>query len=167
MQENFHYTNLHVSTIFFYQYVILHPYKLSFIHKLQTCFTVFFSIFSQTTLKNQSPIRIPLTGLELSPYTLSGKLRAPDEPVDSVLYDLTGLCVHTGAHTTTHGHYIAYSRGPSSLWYSFNDDYVYPVNNMNYELSQPFVLQNAYLLFYRDTTTFKNLDKISIPEDLK
>ena len=107
-----------------------------------------FCFLSQTTLKNQSPIRIPLTDLDLTPYTLTGKLHQGDEPVEPVVYDLTGLCVHTGAHTATHGHYIAYSKGTSSSWYSFNDDYVYPVNNMNYELSQSFVLQNAYLLFY-------------------
>ena len=103
---------------------------------------------AQTTLKNQSPIRVPVTGLDLTPYTLSGKLHGADEPVGPVVYDLTGLCVHTGAHAATHGHYIAYSRGSSSSWYSFNDDYVNPITSMDHELSQSFVLQNAYLLFY-------------------
>ena len=56
---------------------------------------------AQTTLKNQSPIRVPVTGLDLTPYTLSGKLHGADEPVGPVVYDLTGLCVHTGAHAAT------------------------------------------------------------------
>ena len=108
--------------------------------------TINFHHLPQTALKNQSLVHFPVSGLNVSPYTLKGKLNL--ESASPALYDLTAFCVHTGAHSTAHGHYIAYCKTQSDRWYCFNDDYVHAVDGIGSELKKTFVLQNAYILFY-------------------
>ena len=99
--------------------------------------------------KNQTPVIFPVTGLDLSSFTLSSKLKTPLDASQSNLYDLCGFCVHTGARTTSYGHYIAYRKVKDGAWYRFDDDYVSLVNDIEKEIKQPFVSQNTYLIFYK------------------
>ncbi|XP_011410025.2 PREDICTED: ubiquitin carboxyl-terminal hydrolase 15-like [Amphimedon queenslandica] len=100
-------------------------------------------------LKNQTPVVFPVTGLDLSSFTLNSKLKAPLDASQPTLYDLCGFCVHTGARTTSYGHYIAYSKAKDGAWYRFDDNYVSLVNDIEKEIKQPFVSQNTYLIFYK------------------
>ena len=98
--------------------------------------------------KNQSPIIFPVSGLDISSFTMDKKLSLTESHSQKPLYNLTGFCVHTGAHSTNYGHYIAYSKTKDGSWYHFNDDYVCSISDISSEISTPFVLQNAYILFY-------------------
>ena len=104
----------------------------------------------ETTMKKQSPIHFPVVDLNLTPFTMEFKLGSTQCP-HQYLYDLTGFCVHTGAQSTSHGHYIAYSKVKDGSWYQFNDDYVTLIEDIGVEIMSPFVSKNAYILFY----TFK------------
>lgn len=123
-----------------------------------------YDVDKQTSTKNSSPISIPFS-LDLQPYTLCERLNAADKS-SSLTYELQAICMHTGAQSTTYGHYVAYSRVPtsaiatqkqpdthlmsenSSQWYYFNDTSVTAVKDMSVEVQTKRVLQNAYLLFY-------------------
>ena len=94
--------------------------------------------------KNQSPVVFPVTGLDLFPFTIENKLAGSQQ----YLYSLTGFCVHTGAQSTSHGHYVAYTKVKDGTWYRFNDNHIASVKDIHNEIKSPFVLQNAYVLFY-------------------
>ncbi|KAK8762141.1 hypothetical protein V5799_026593 [Amblyomma americanum] len=69
-------------------------------------------------------------------------------------YRLYGIVAHIGTRSTQDGHYIAYAaenhlRGEK--WYKFDDELVTLVDDMEEELTKPFLLENAYLLFYKKT----------------
>ena len=66
----------------------------------------------------------------------------------TAIYTLYAICIHTGAQSTSFGHYIAYCRASNGVWYCFNDSYVSIVANIQQELQKPTVLKNAYLLYY-------------------
>lgn len=98
----------------------------------------------QSALKNKVCVQFP-TNLSL-PCTLQSQL-STDQSTSQTLYSLTGVCVHSGADNTSHGHYVGYCIAGES-WYYFNDEDVERIPDMEEELKRYFVLQNAYLLFY-------------------
>ena len=99
--------------------------------------------------KNATPITLP-TSIDTTPYLMESKLKngSAIRSERRAVYTLYALCVHTGAQSTSFGHYVAYCRVPNGTWYCFNDSYVSVVANMEQELQTATVLQNAYLLFY-------------------
>ena len=98
--------------------------------------------------KNATPISVP-TIIDIAPYLMESKLRSGSTtPAKRVSYKLCALCIHTGAQSTSFGHYVAYCKASSGTWYCFNDSYVTVIVDMEQELQSLSVLQNAYLLFY-------------------
>ena len=102
--------------------------------------------------KNATPIAIPTT-INISPYLMESKLSkkttaVPSERCKTAVYTLYSLCIHTGAQSTSFGHYLAYCQTSNGVWYLFNDSYVSAVANMEQELQKPTLLRNAYLLYY-------------------
>ncbi|XP_005109418.1 uncharacterized protein LOC101853973 [Aplysia californica] len=63
------------------------------------------------------------------------------------VYELYGLCLHLGANSLSHGHYVSYTLD-AGKWYRMDDQDVREVN-MEYQLGTEEIRQNAYLLFYR------------------
>lgn len=103
-------------------------------------------------VKNSVSILFP-TALNLYPHTMSSVINS-NLHTQSMAYELQGFCVHSGAQSTSHGHYVAYCKTSLGQWYYFNDEQVSVVDNIEAELTSPFVLQNAYLLFY----SFKDIN---------
>ncbi|XP_064487322.1 ubiquitin carboxyl-terminal hydrolase 8-like [Ornithodoros turicata] len=67
-------------------------------------------------------------------------------------YQLYAVVVHVGARSTQDGHYIAYAEERlRGKWFKFDDEVVSVVPDMEGELRTPFLMENAYLLFYRKT----------------
>ena len=99
-------------------------------------------------VKSTVSVLFPLV-LDLFPHTMSSTL-GDSQHVKSMVYDLQGFCVHSGAQSTSYGHYIAYCKTTTEKWYYFNDEQVSLVDNIEAELNSTFVLQNAYLLFYSE-----------------
>ncbi len=108
----------------------------------------FYDPVNRIALKNQSPVKFPVLELDLSPFTMDNKLNPGSDTPQQYLYNLTGFCVHTGAQSTSHGHYIAYTKVKDGNWYQFNDDHVTHVKDIGAEIESSFVSQNAYILFY-------------------
>ena len=100
-------------------------------------------------VKNTASISFPLS-LNLFPHTMQAKLNISSQ--ESCCYKLCAFCIHTGAVSTSFGHYVAYAVASNGKWYSFNDSTVYTVNNIESELETLFVKQNAYMLFYTKST---------------
>lgn len=98
----------------------------------------------KSTSKNMADIAVPLS-LDLYPFTMEAKLNP--QTSGEVWYRLHALCAHSGAQTTSHGHYVCYCQASNGQWYYYNDETVC-ATNMELELSSTFVSQNAYLLFY-------------------
>lgn len=96
-------------------------------------------------VKNTVAVRFPLT-LDLFPHTMSSTIGSNSQ-AQPMTYELQGFCVHSGAQSTSYGHYVAYCKASTGRWYYFNDDCVSLVD-IEAELTITFVLQNAYLLFY-------------------
>jgi ubiquitin C-terminal hydrolase len=88
--------------------------------------------------KNQILVDFPLTDLDLSKYVIGYKK-------DSYVYDLYGICNHSGG--TFGGHYTAFVKNANGKWYHFNDTFVNEVTNTN-DLITP----RAYCFFYRKKT---------------
>ena len=84
--------------------------------------------------KNQSLVDIPLNDLDLSPY-VNGYNK------DSYIYDLYGICNHSG--NVLGGHYTSHVKNANDKWYLFNDTQVseIPADNV--------VSPQSYCLFYR------------------
>ena len=98
--------------------------------------------------KNSTPITLPLT-LDLSPFLMETKLNSDKtKSGHGSVYTLYAVCIHTGAQSTSFGHYLAYCRASNGTWYCFNDSYVSVVENIELELQDSLLLQNAYLLLY-------------------
>jgi len=90
--------------------------------------------FSNYRQKNQSLVDFPLENLDLSKYVVG-------YDSSSYIYDLYGLCNHTGG--LMGGHYTACIRNPNGNWYHFNDPSVSIVSPAS--LKTP----KAYCFFYR------------------
>lgn len=103
--------------------------------------------------KLRAPVSVRLKGLDLQALvydtvTQREDIATPAGVGGSHMYDLYGLCLHLGADSTHHGHYISYSLAADGRWYRFDDEMVTEVN-MEYELTTKEVRQNAYMLFYK------------------
>jgi len=88
--------------------------------------------------KNQILVDFPLTDLDLSKYVLGYKK-------DSYVYDLYGICNHSGG--TFGGHYTAFVKNANGKWYHFNDTNVHEVKNV-----ADMITPRAYCFFYRKKT---------------
>lgn len=95
-------------------------------------------------LKSSVPIAFPLT-FDLHPQTMDAILEGEKR---ELCYQLYAFCTHSGAQSTSYGHYMAYCKATDGRWYCFNDGYVTYIADINATLVSAFVLQNAYLLFY-------------------
>lgn len=91
--------------------------------------------FNSQNMKNQIPINFPLDNLNLSKYVIGYKK-------DSYVYDLYGICNHSG--NVFGGHYTSYVKNANDKWYHFNDTNVSEVTDFK-QLVSP----KAYCLFYR------------------
>ncbi|KAK7102846.1 ubiquitin carboxyl-terminal hydrolase 20-like [Littorina saxatilis] len=112
-----------------------------------------YSVQQGRPAKLRAPVSVRLKGLDLEALvydtvTQREDLAAPAGGSSAHSYDLYGLCLHLGADSTHHGHYISYSLAADGRWYRFDDETVTEVN-MEYELTTKEVRQNAYLLFYK------------------
>ena len=112
-----------------------------------------------TSSKSTRPLRIPLTQLDLTPFVIDNVMQREDIASPSAAggagggggcysYELCGVCVHVGAQSTAHGHYVAFVKTRHCGWCRFDDEQVTRVN-MQYEVTTRQVRENAYLLFYR------------------
>jgi ubiquitin C-terminal hydrolase len=88
--------------------------------------------------KNQILVNFPLTDLDLSKYVIGYKK-------DSYVYDLYGICNHSGG--TFGGHYTAFVKNANGKWYHFNDTSVNEVTN-----TEQLITPMAYCFFYRKKT---------------
>ncbi|XP_076447534.1 uncharacterized protein LOC143284594 [Babylonia areolata] len=107
--------------------------------------------------KLRAPVSIRLKGLDLQEVmcdtvTQREGFASPAGQASSQMYDLYGLCLHMGAESTHHGHYVSYSLASDARWYRYDDETVTEVN-IEYELTTKEVRQNAYLLFYKRAAT--------------
>lgn len=99
-----------------------------------------------TAVKNSSPLYFPQS-VDFFTHTMKAMLD-PAQKHQSMVYELYAFCVHSGAQTTSYGHYAAYCKAADGQWYHFNDVSVTHVKDIEKVLSSEFVLHNAYLLFY-------------------
>ncbi|KAH8021036.1 hypothetical protein HPB51_011815 [Rhipicephalus microplus] len=91
--------------------------------------------------KIREPIKIPSTNMCLP----NGSGTWPQ-------YKLYGVVAHIGSRSTQDGHYIAFAEDQvCGKWYRFDDESVTSVPDIDEELAKPFLMENAYLLFYRKT----------------
>lgn len=98
---------------------------------------------SDSYVKNQTAIRIPVENVDFSKY-VEGYNK------ESYVYDLYGICNHHGDENF--GHYTSTVRTANSKWYNFNDANVKEVSIGNTEI----VGNTPYCLFYRKKTCSKN-----------
>ncbi len=90
--------------------------------------------FSNDNKKNRSRVNFPMTGLDLSKYVVGYNK-------ESYVYDLYGICNHTG--NVMGGHYFAYIKTNDDVWHEFNDTEVKKTDRNFYD--------SAYCLFYKKT----------------
>ena len=98
-----------------------------------------------TAVKNDSLISLPLQ-MDFFPFTMKGLL-SPEEK-QPLVYELYAVCVHSGAQSTSFGHYMAFCKAKDQQWYHFNDQHVTLIDDIGVALNNEFVLRSAYLLFY-------------------
>ena len=91
--------------------------------------------FTATNRKNQILVDFPLENLNLSKYVIGYNK-------DSFVYDLYGVCNHSGS--VMGGHYTSFVKNANGKWYHFNDNNVAEVG-----LAQQIVTPKAYCFFYR------------------
>lgn len=109
-----------------------------------------FNHVTRQSCKLQSPVRIPLSDLDLTQIMFDTITNREDlsSTEASYKYDLYGVCVHLGANSTNFGHYISYCLHTDGQWYKFDDETVTQVN-MQFELTTRELRENAYILFYK------------------
>jgi ubiquitin C-terminal hydrolase len=91
--------------------------------------------FNVMNRKNQMMVDFPLENLNLSKYVIGYKK-------DSYIYDLYGVCNHSGS--VLGGHYTAFVKNANGKWYNYNDTSVSEV-----ALAQQIITPKAYCFFYR------------------
>jgi ubiquitin C-terminal hydrolase len=91
--------------------------------------------------KNQVMVDFPLENLNLSKYVIG-------YDKDSYVYDLYGVCNHSGS--VMGGHYTAFVKNANGKWYHYNDTNVAEVA-MEQQIKTP----KAYCFFYRKRTNKK------------
>lgn len=87
------------------------------------------------TKKNNISIEYPVTGLDLSKYSIGYNSH-------KYVYDLYAVCNHVGG--MSYGHYYVYVKNSENKWMLFNDDSVSVIDDLE-KLFSP----HAYCLFYR------------------
>lgn len=85
--------------------------------------------------KINTPVIFPLQNLDMSKF-FSGFKK------NSLKYNLYAVANHFG--NPSGGHYTAYRKNPNNKWYSFNDDMVEEIT----ELERTIITNGAYCLFY-------------------
>uniref|UniRef100_A0A6C0KSY5 USP domain-containing protein n=1 Tax=viral metagenome TaxID=1070528 RepID=A0A6C0KSY5_9ZZZZ len=91
--------------------------------------------FNSMNRKNQILVNFPLENLDLSKYVIGYNK-------DSYIYDLYGVCNHSGS--VLGGHYTSFVKNANDKWYHFNDTNVSEVG-----LAQQIITPKAYCFFYR------------------
>lgn len=91
--------------------------------------------FNAMNRKNQVMIDFPLENLNLSKYVIG-------YDKDSYIYDLYGVCNHSGS--VMGGHYTSFVKNANGKWYHYNDTIVSEVA-MEQQIKTP----KAYCFFYR------------------
>jgi len=105
---------------------------------MPTILVIDFKRFNERNQKNQTLVSFPLDNLNLSEYVIGYKK-------DSYIYDLYGICNHSG--NAYGGHYYAYIKNANGKWYEFNDTQITEITNV-----EKLVTPKAYCLFYRKKT---------------
>ncbi len=98
--------------------------------------------FNAMNRKNQVMVDFPLENLNLSKYVIG-------YDKDSYVYDLYGVCNHSGS--VMGGHYTAFVKNANGKWYHYNDTNVSEVG-MEQQIKTP----KAYCFFYRKRSLGKN-----------
>jgi ubiquitin C-terminal hydrolase len=93
--------------------------------------------YSSVNRKNQVLIDFPLENLNLSKYVIGYNK-------DSYVYDLYGICNHSGS--VMGGHYTAFIKNANGNWYHFNDT---SVTQISKEMENKLISPKAYCFFYR------------------
>jgi ubiquitin C-terminal hydrolase len=91
--------------------------------------------FNSSNRKNQILVNFPIKDLDLSKYVIGYNK-------DSYVYDLYGVCNHSGS--SLGGHYTAFVKNANDKWYHYNDTSVSEVS-----LEQQIITPKAYCFFYR------------------
>jgi ubiquitin carboxyl-terminal hydrolase 2/21 len=91
--------------------------------------------FNSVNRKNQVMIDFPLENLNLSKYIVG-------YDKDSYVYDLYGVCNHSGS--VMGGHYTSFVKNANGKWYHYNDTSVSEV-----AIIKQIVTPKAYCFFYR------------------
>lgn len=94
--------------------------------------------FNASQRKNQIMIDFPLENLDLSEYIVGYNK-------DSYVYDLYGVCNHSGS--VLGGHYTSFVKNANGKWYHYNDTSVSEVG-----MIQQIITPKAYCFFYRKRT---------------
>lgn len=98
--------------------------------------------FNVLNRKNQVMVDFPLKNLNLSKYVIGYNK-------DSYVYDLYGVCNHSGS--AIGGHYTSFVKNANGKWYNYNDTFVTEVG-MEQQIKTP----KAYCFFYRKQSSKKN-----------
>jgi ubiquitin C-terminal hydrolase len=93
--------------------------------------------YNTSNRKNQMLIDFPLNNLDLSKYIIGYNK-------DSYIYDLYGICNHSGS--VMGGHYTAFIKNANNTWYHFNDTSVIEISK---EMESKIISPKAYCFFYR------------------
>ena len=91
--------------------------------------------FNAMNRKNQIMVNFPLENLDLSNYVIGYNK-------DSYVYDLYGVCNHSGS--VMGGHYTSFVKNANGKWYHYNDTSVSEV-----AMAQQIITPKAYCFFYR------------------
>lgn len=93
--------------------------------------------FNASNRKIQILVDFPLENLNLSKYVIGYNK-------DSYIYDLYGVCNHSGS--SLGGHYTSYVKNANGKWYHYNDT---SVTEIDKSLEKQIVSPKAYCFFYR------------------
>jgi len=102
---------------------------------LPTILVIDIKRFNYMNRKNQIMVDFPLEQLDLSKYVIGYNK-------DSYIYDLYGVCNHSGS--VMGGHYTAFVKNANGKWYHFNDNSVSEV-----AMAKQIISPKAYCFFYR------------------
>ena len=91
--------------------------------------------FNAMNKKNQIMVDFPIENLNLSKYVIGYNK-------DSYIYDLYGVCNHSGS--SLGGHYTSFVKNANEKWYHYNDTSVQEV-----ALTNQIISSKAYCFFYR------------------
>jgi ubiquitin carboxyl-terminal hydrolase 2/21 len=91
--------------------------------------------FNSQNRKNQILVEFPLVELKLSKYVVGYNK-------DSYIYDLYGVCNHSGS--VMGGHYTSFIKNANGKWYHYNDTSVSEV-----AIEHQIITPKAYCFFYR------------------